>query len=304
MVSILGKRAPAEWTSHAERVAHGFAKSPFDNVGVRYGLNALNSRAITPAQFLDLNAKVGGTDIDDNFIASRDVADPGSLKTLYSSGQVNDGRGLAGVAIVSLQDWSETHEIHTSFHSWEMRTRLDRDNGNHRNQVIWTYPASSALAGVAPDQFVTLRSFLLMDRWLSAVEADHRSASLRVKVARDKPAAAVDACFTSADQEIVSSATCRRMFPRYADARIAAGGPLADDLVQCRLKPLERSSYAISFTDAQWAEMQRIFPTGVCDWKLPGIGQQPSHPWTGFTGGPGGRPLGAAPQSTAIPARG
>ncbi len=304
MVSILGKRAPSEWASHAEQVAHGFAKSPFDNVGVQYGLNALNSRAITPAQFIDLNEKIGGTDIDDNFTASRDVADPGSLKALYSSGQLNDGRGLAGVAIISLQDWSETHEIHTSFHSWEMRARLDRDNGNHHNQVIWIYPASGSLVGVAPDQFVTLKSFLLMDRWLSAIEADHGSTPLSVKVARDKPTAAADACFTHSDQEITSSATCRRLFPRYGDARIAAGGPLTDDVVQCHLQPLSRASYAVKFTGAQWAKMQRIFATGVCNWKLPGVGQQPSHPWTSFAGGPGGRPLGPVPQSTALPSHG
>jgi hypothetical protein len=300
MLPILGKRPPFEWTSQAEQVAHGFAKSPFDNVGVQYGLNALNSGGITPAQFVDLNQKIGGTDIDDHYIASRSVADPGSLKTLYSSGQVNDGRGLKGVPIISLQDWSETNEIHTSFHSWEMRARLDADNGNHRNQIIWTYPAHGALFGVAPDQFLTLQSFLLMDRWLSAMQQDHSSASLAVKVARDKPAEAVDACFTLADSEITNSDTCQQMFPHYGDARIAAGGPLSDDIAGCRLERLKRSSYRVSFTDAQWTEMKQIFAGGVCDWNRPGIGQQPSNPWTTFAGGPGGRPLGPPPHSTPL----
>jgi Tannase-like family of unknown function (DUF6351) len=198
MLPILGKRPPSEWASHAEQIVHGFAKSPFDNVGVQYGVNALNAGMITPAQFVDLNQRIGGVDIDDNFIASRDVADPGSLKTLYSSGQVNDGRGLKGVPIISLQDWSETHEIHTSFHSWEMRARLDKANGNHHNQIIWTYPASAPVAGVFPDAFVTLKSFLLMDQWLSKISADHRSRSLAAKVPGDKPAGTVDACFTAA----------------------------------------------------------------------------------------------------------
>jgi Tannase-like family of unknown function (DUF6351) len=299
-VSVLGKRPRSEWRSHAEQVAHGFAKSPFDNVGVQYGLNALNSRDITPAQFIDLNQKIGGVDIDDNFVPSRSVADPGSLATLYRAGQINDGRGLKGVPIISLQDWSETHEIHTSFHSWQIRARLDQDNGNHNNQIIWTYPASGALAGVAPDPFLTLKSFLLMDRWLSAIESDRRSSPLSVKVARDKPAGAVDACFTHADTEITSAGTCRQMFPYHGDARIAAGSPLADDIGQCRLRPLRRSSYAVTFTDTQWAELQRIFPTGVCDWNLPGVGEQPSHPWTTFAAGPGGRPLGPPPQSTPL----
>jgi len=297
---ILGKRPSYEWTSHAEQVAHGFAKSPFDNVGVQYGLNALNSGKISVAQFIDLNRKIGGTDIDDNFVASRSVADPGSLTTLYTSGQVNDGRGLKGVPIISLQDWSETNEIHTSFHSWEMRARLDRDNGNHNNQIIWTYPAQSSIGGVAPDQFLTLKSFLLMDRWLSAMQADRSRVPLSAKVARDKPAGAVDACFTAADSEITNTSTCRQMFPYYGDARIAAGGPLSDDIAECQLRPLNRSTYSVTFTDAQWAEMQQIFRSGVCDWQLPGVGQQPSHPWTTFAAGPGGRPLGPPPHSTPL----
>ena len=37
----------------------GFARSPWDNVGVQYGLAAVKSGAITPEQFLDLNANVG-----------------------------------------------------------------------------------------------------------------------------------------------------------------------------------------------------------------------------------------------------
>ena len=40
--------------------ATGAALRPFDNIGVQYGLNALNAGAITPAQFLDLNEKIGG----------------------------------------------------------------------------------------------------------------------------------------------------------------------------------------------------------------------------------------------------
>ena len=35
------------------------ARTPWDNVGVQYGLQALVDGVITPAEFLDLNAKVG-----------------------------------------------------------------------------------------------------------------------------------------------------------------------------------------------------------------------------------------------------
>ncbi len=46
---------PVEWTHWGDLVniygtdEHGFARSPWDNVGVQYGLSALQSGAITPA---------------------------------------------------------------------------------------------------------------------------------------------------------------------------------------------------------------------------------------------------------------
>lgn len=151
-----------------------------------------------------------------------------------------------------------------------------------------------------PDQFLTVKSFLLMDRWLSAIHADDRRRPLSFKVEHDKPAGTVDACFTLTDTEITNSTTCRETFPHYADARIAAGGPLSDDIVQCRLQPLTRSSYAVKFTDVQWAQLNRIFPHGVCNWKTLGVGEQPSRPWTTFAAGPGGRRLGPPPRSTPL----
>ena len=38
--------------------ATGAALRPYDNVGVQYGLHALNTGAITVSQFLDLNEKI------------------------------------------------------------------------------------------------------------------------------------------------------------------------------------------------------------------------------------------------------
>ena len=49
--------------------ATGFARQPYDNVGVQYGLAALNNGDITKEEFLHLNEKVGGLDIDGNFVA-------------------------------------------------------------------------------------------------------------------------------------------------------------------------------------------------------------------------------------------
>ena len=48
------------------KLGRGFVRPPVDNVGVQYGLGALKAGQITPADFVDLNAKAGGADIDTN----------------------------------------------------------------------------------------------------------------------------------------------------------------------------------------------------------------------------------------------
>lgn len=43
-----------------------------------------------------------------------------------------------------------------------------------------------------------------------------------------------------------------------------AGEPHTDDVLDCQLKPLNRSDYLpVTFTDAQWQELQQAFPNGV-----------------------------------------
>ena len=51
----------------------GFALKPQDNVGLQYGLAALQSGAISVEEFLDLNEKIGGNDVDGNSIVFIDV---------------------------------------------------------------------------------------------------------------------------------------------------------------------------------------------------------------------------------------
>ncbi len=56
---------------------NGKGRLAVDNVGVQYGLLALQRGEITPEQFVDLNAKVGGIDIDGNFVAAAHERRPG-----------------------------------------------------------------------------------------------------------------------------------------------------------------------------------------------------------------------------------
>jgi hypothetical protein len=76
----------------------GFALRPFDNVGVQYGLAALNAGVISPTQFLNVNERIGGYDQDANYVANRSVGDIGAIKRAQQAGvNLVGGGGLASI---------------------------------------------------------------------------------------------------------------------------------------------------------------------------------------------------------------
>ncbi|HUR41973.1 MAG TPA: DUF6351 family protein [Verrucomicrobiae bacterium] len=301
-VGVLGKRSAELWddspsadTRAAEALVGGFARFAYDNTGVQYGLEALLDGAITAVQFVDLNQKIGSVDVDFNFTPGRRTADPGT-ELLYRAGGINDAAQLDGVAIIDLRGTSNA-EIHTDYHSWGMRARLDKANGHHDNQLIWTFASSL----VVPPSIGEL-SFVTLDAWLAAVEADTGPGTREQKIARNKPAAAVDQCFTSdasAPPER-DMARCATLYPYYGSPRLVAGMPITHDNGACQKKPLVREDYgSVIFTDAQWATLASVFPDGVCDWSKPPQLWSPSVPWLTHDGA-GGVALGEPPRSTAL----
>jgi hypothetical protein len=286
------------------RASDGFAKRPVDNVGIQYGLGALRSGQISAEQFVDLNRRIGGFDIDLAPQAQRTEADPGVIATAYRSGRVTDGRALAAVPIIDVRPHNN-EEIHQSYYSYTVRARLERANGTHDNQAIWTVPttATAPTTAGAFDDPILASAFLTMDRWLARIEADRSRRPRAEKVIANRPDDAVDSCWVW-DRQVTDAGTCRAAYPYYANPRIAAGGPMSNDVLKCALKPLERGDYGVAFTDPQWAQLKEAFASGVCDWRKAGADQQRSVPWMSFAAGPGGRPLGRAPRSTALRCKG
>jgi hypothetical protein len=61
----------------------------------------------------------------------------------------------------------------------------------------------------------------------------------------------------------------------HGEPRLAAGAPLANDVLKCQLEPIDYAEYRATFTSEQKQRMARIFPNGVCDFGRPGVEQGP-----------------------------
>ena len=299
--STCSDRDPSShWSPQEQAAGHGFAVPPMDNVGVQYGLSALKQGLITPEQFVDVNEKIGGVDIDTNPTAARlDTGYAPALANAYRSGMVNEGTHLDQAAIIDCRG-PDPGAFHDAYRAFAMRSRLDRAHGGHANQLIWEGPAP-----IVGDADCENQSFAAMDRWLAAVEKDGRDLSVAVTIAADKPADLSDRCYDGAGQKLTDSLCGEAVVPVYGTPRTVAGDAVSTDTNKCRLKPLSRADYPVLMTDAQWKRLQALFPEGVCDFSRSGVGQQPTVPWQTYQDEAGavvygGRALGPEPVSQSL----
>jgi hypothetical protein len=272
---------PVEWTHWADLVniygldATGFARSPWDNVGVQYGLSALTSGQITFDEFLDLNANVGswkessqmvqegcpyistvcGTEPPDVWSArnmrlspdggttpaARREGDRDAQHAAYRSGMVF--RGKLEIPLIDWRHYLEPFlDMHNSHQSFASRQRLLNFDGDASNQVIWfTAPGPT---GPLFDQ--TPMALGVIDDWMENIAAHPERG-----VAGNKPAAAVDSCFAADGSPIASGGAvwagvldrmppgaCTQLFPPFATSRIVAGGPIEGGIFKCHLQPV------------------------------------------------------------------
>jgi hypothetical protein len=287
----------------------GYARSSWDNVGVQYGLSALTSGRITPAEFLDLNAQVGSWKAQPDMVqegcpfappnctdpanwdpwssrnmrlspdggvtpAPRTSGDRAAAAAAYQSGLVF--RGDIDIPIIDwrhyLEDQLDMHNSHQSFASRQRMLNFDKDAGN---QVIWFTDARPA---VAFDQ--TPEALAVIDQWLANIRANPAGG-----VVGNKPAGAVDRCFTTAGQEIAAGPTvwdgilndrtagaCTTRFPIYGTSRTVAGGPIEGGVYACDRQSVRAAVARGVYGDwrptaAEQTRLAQIFPTGVCDYR-------------------------------------
>jgi hypothetical protein len=257
-----------------------FGRNPHDNVGVQYGLVALNEGRISKDVFLEVNAEVGARNIDSQPTRERMEADPAVVRVAYETGRITTGKGgLAVTPIIEERSYLDpTGNFHTSYYSFVTRERLRRDNGHSDNYVLQRHAPSMSLAA---------ENLALMDSWLASLARDTSGDDVVTKLRRAKPLELVESCWDADGRQIVerqefdqhnlyenTEGACNSLYPPHTGTRMIAGAPLASDVLKCQLRSLAMGDYSVAFTDAEWARLERIFPDGVCDWSKPGVGQE------------------------------
>src|SRR3954463_15469962 len=280
------------------RDEHGWARRGFDNVGIQYGLKGLREGLISPAQFADFNAHIGGGDLDLNIIPTRTAADPIALDRLYRTGAIDEANNLDKVAIIDLRG-PDPGAFHDVFRTYELRARLMHNFGTAANQVLWR--GQAPLIG---DQSFADDAVFAVDAWLKRVDADQRRLPLAQKIREDRPGTVADRCTDGQGHDVPATA-CDATVQAYGTPRQGADGPLTEDVMKCQLKPMRREDYSVTFTDAQWSELQKAFPDGVCDYTKPGVSQHGALSWLTYQDKNGnviygGTPLGPPPVSKRI----
>lgn len=257
----------------------GFARRTLDNVGIQYGIVALNAGKIDAEQFIELNERMGGFDADGQMIRSRSVADSNALRIAFQKGVLVSGRGLADIPII---DWNryadDLGDFHTRDRTFLTRERLIAANGHADNQVVIVTPRiqnpARPLPGVGLHVLVPQ-----MDLWLAKIAADTGSETHARKIVRNKPAELADGCIATDGERIFEPASykgpgrCNHLYPFFGNPRVAAGAPIAGDIMKCALKPIDPADYVRPFTPEQLQRLQVIFQSGVCDYSKPGVGE-------------------------------
>jgi hypothetical protein len=284
------------------RKSDGLTGRPVGNVGFQYGLKGLLGGTLSVDQFLDVNDKIGSYDMDYNPIGQRMDADRPALDRVYRSGAVDQADNLDKVAIIDLRG-PDPGAFHDVYRTYVMRARLQRNFGTAANQILWR--GQVPLMG---DTNYVDQAILALDRWMAAVAKDKRAIPRAKKIIEDKPADIVDRC-TDGNGNEQDESVCDGTVQAYSDPQLEGGMPMTDDTLRCELKPLDKADYkGITFSDAQWAQMQKIFPQGVCDFSKPGVGRHPTTPWNVYQDHKGnvvygGHGAGPVPRSKAFTVR-
>jgi hypothetical protein len=192
-------------------------------------------------------------------VAPRTRGAPEPVRAAFRSGQVFLGR--LDLPILDVRHYLDPKlDMHHSFASLATRSRMHANGGNTDDHVIW-------MAAWGYD-FVN-DALAVMDAWLSG----------------ERPEQAVDSCYDKRGNVIARGAgvwdgtwngrddgACTTRFPPFRSPRNAAGEPAAGDVFRCALRDVQEyassGGYAPIDMKPYLSHLRRVFPRGVCDYRL------------------------------------
>jgi hypothetical protein len=288
----------------------GRAPIPWSNEGVQYGLKALQNKAISPQQFIDINSKIGGWLPQENMtqerywhasgdsvlkrytsysehnmthhgksmnVAPRSNASHGSIaaaKGAYWSGNIFLGE--LKNPIIDIRPYQDkVLDIHHSWSALSSRKRIQQRVGDHQLQVIWQQEL--------PNKDFS-KAVYMMDDWLTRAHANGG----HYRIARPKHA--IDTCFDKKGEVLHQGETvwngewngkaqgaCTQLMPFYQGSRNVAGEDISSDIFFCSLIPVReamiRGFYGEYDMSSYQGQLEEIFNQGVCDYSKPDRGR-------------------------------
>ena len=191
-------------------------------------------------------------------------------------GMIYIRENYADIPIIDLRHYLEDElDMHHSTASFASRVRMLKGQGHADNQLIWMtdkphIPIAEALA--------------VLDEWLSNQRNDPEKS-----LAENRPSLAQDTCFNASGKVIAAGddvwdgdwnnqpdGACSQVYPRYKTSREVAGDSIAGDVFKCQLQSvgaaMEGGVYGRVNMLAYHAQLERVFPNGVCDYSLPDAG--------------------------------
>ena len=208
-------------------------------------------------------------------VAARHQGSLTAMEAAYRSGQVFIGD--INLPIIDVRHYLEQdldmHHVSASFYS---RLRIEASRGHANNHVIWISHK---------DHNPVNQAFKVMDDWLLTAKSYASEAILSAK-----PLQLKDACFDEVGNVIASGAkvwdgvwnsqpegTCQQAFPMFSTSRIESGAAWAGDMFKCSLIPIKNAAASGLYGDIDMSDyieqLEKIFPTGVCDYTQKDIGR-------------------------------
>ena len=231
-----GPRPQEVWSEAEKAAGRGFAGIPASNVGIQYGLKTLLDGTITAEQFVDLNEKVGGLNIDAQRVDERLVGDDAAIANTYRSGLINETDHMSNVAIVA-HGGPDPTIAHDFAHAYWTRDRLDKVQGHHDNHVLWIGLTPLVGDPDLADGGAEGGGPLAGRRQGRQVQAPARREDRR------RPPGGRARPLRYGVVEVDGVCLPDAAHTRFGTSREVAGGSRLNDIVKCSLRPIDRADY-------------------------------------------------------------